>query len=112
MKEIQHFFYLLKYRLKTDLEVQMKTLHVIVKGRVQGVGFRATVEHFATKFGIKGTVKNLSNSSVEIYAQGRPENLEKLVDILRQTRGFAKVDHIAVELCDLQKQFDSFEILF
>lgn len=90
----------------------MKTLHVIVKGRLQGVGFRATVEHFAIKFGIKGTVKNLPNSSVEIYAQGSPENLEKLVDMLRQTRGFAKIEHISVELCDMQKEFDSFEIMF
>lgn len=90
----------------------MKTLHVIVKGKVQGIGFRATTEYYATKFNVRGTVRNLPNGSVEIYAQGNEESLHKLVDTLKKTKGFAKVEHVAVEECEMQKEFDRFRILF
>jgi acylphosphatase len=49
--------------------------HLIVRGNVQGVGFRFTVYRIAKEFGIHGTVENLPDGTVEIYAQGTFEPL-------------------------------------
>lgn len=59
-------------------------LHAIVRGEVQGVGFRATARHFATSLGVMGTVRNCTDGSVEIFAQGQKETLEVLLNNLRR----------------------------
>ena len=45
-------------------------IHTIAKGNVQGVGFRYTTYQMAKEIGLKGSVKNLPDGTVEIYAQG------------------------------------------
>lgn len=62
-------------------------LHAIVLGDVHGVGFRASTLHYAQQLGLSGNVKNLSNGSVEIEAQGHKDNLEKLLIFLKQRFG-------------------------
>jgi acylphosphatase len=56
-----------------------KRLHVIFKGRVQGVGFRYTCEGIAMNLGVKGWVRNLPNGDVEITAEGDQVLLESLL---------------------------------
>lgn len=90
----------------------MKTLHIIIKGKVQGVGFRAKVEHFAKKLGVNGSVRNLSDGSVEVYAQGAEEELDKFVDAIQSSSGLIKVDQFIKEECNIQKKYDSFAIVF
>ncbi len=50
----------------------------LVKGRVQGVGYRYFTEHWASQYGILGNVKNLWDGNVEVYAIGTPASLEEL----------------------------------
>lgn len=50
----------------------------IVRGRVQGVGFRFFVEHSATALGVQGWVRNLDDGTVEAYAIGNSEQLSAL----------------------------------
>ena len=57
----------------------MKSIHILVKGLVQGVWFRDTATKKANELNVKGTVQNLPNGDVEIYAQGEAANIEKLV---------------------------------
>jgi len=59
-------------------------LYAIIKGRVQGVGFRAATAKHAKKLYLKGTVRNLTDDSVEIYAQGAQPNLEQLLENLEK----------------------------
>jgi acylphosphatase len=59
-------------------------LCAIVKGSVQGVGFRATVKYYAEQLKLSGYVRNLPDGNVEIYAQGDKPLLQKLLDKLRQ----------------------------
>jgi len=84
-------------------------IHAMVKGFVQGVGFRATARHYATKHGIKGTIRNLADGGVEIYAQGNKHTLDKFFQHLLESFG----DY--VEIIDKQpispKQYDDFHIL-
>jgi acylphosphatase len=50
--------------------VTAQRLHAIVRGRVQGVGFRATTQHEARRSGLGGWVRNLPDGSVEVDAEG------------------------------------------
>ena len=56
----------------------MKIVHAIMRGRVQGVGYRAFVEHEALKHGIEGWVRNRRDGSVELQAIGPADRLEAL----------------------------------
>ena len=51
----------------------MNTVRLIVRGMVQGVGFRAFTVRAAERYGVRGWVRNLSDGSVEIAAQRAPE---------------------------------------
>ena len=66
----------------------------IVRGRVQGVGFRWFVEREAHILGISGWVRNNSDGSVEVMAQGTREQLQGLRSRLRQGPRAARVDDV------------------
>ena len=71
-------------------------LRAIVRGRVQGVGFRDYVQTRARLLGITGYVRNLSDGrSVEVVAEGPRHDLERLVDDLR--RGLSSAHITAVD---------------
>jgi acylphosphatase len=55
----------------------MKRLHVRYSGRVQGVGFRATVARLAKEFAVTGQVCNLTDGRVDLVAEGELAELEK-----------------------------------
>ena len=54
----------------------------IVKGRVQGVGYRAFVQYAAGAVGVRGWARNCDDGSVEVYAAGSPEQLSELCGYL------------------------------
>ena len=66
----------------------------IVRGRVQGVGFRWFVEREAHILGIAGWVRNNSDGSVEVLGQGTREQLLGLRSRLRQGPRAARVDDV------------------
>ena len=66
----------------------------IVRGRVQGVGFRWFVEREAHTLGISGWVRNNSDGSVEVLAMGTDEQLSNLRSRLRQGPRAARVDDV------------------
>jgi acylphosphatase len=59
-------------------------LFAIVKGRVQGVGFRAFVNGQAVKLGITGWVRNRWDGTVEVLAEGERQQLDQLVVALHR----------------------------
>ncbi|HXY77460.1 MAG TPA: acylphosphatase [Candidatus Acidoferrales bacterium] len=70
----------------------------LVRGRVQGVGFRWFVEREAQLLGIAGWVRNNHDGSVEVLAQGTRDQLFGLHSRLREGPRAARVD--AVEVSD------------
>ncbi len=87
----------------------MATIHLIVKGKVQGVFYRATTKKVARQAGITGWVKNLPNGDVEIMATGSQEVLQQFVDWCCKGPLGAKVDEIITT--DVEEQlFDHFTI--
>lgn len=56
----------------------------VVRGRVQGVGFRFFVEKHAQRLGLRGYAKNLSDGTVEVLAAGSPEQVQELAGYLQE----------------------------
>jgi acylphosphatase len=59
-------------------------LHVLIRGRVQGVSFRQSTYDVARKLRLVGEVRNLYDGSVEVTAEGEREALETLLEWLHQ----------------------------
>jgi acylphosphatase len=69
----------------------------LVTGRVQGVGYRNFVEHAAGKLNVYGYVRNRRDGSVEVFAMGTPEELQKLRKALERGPMMAQVADVAEE---------------
>ena len=63
---------------KESSSKQLCARRYLVRGRVQGVGYRYFVERVAAELGLTGYAKNLENGSVEVYAVGAPDRLKEL----------------------------------
>ena len=74
------------------------TKHLVITGRVQGVGFRYYIEFKARQFHVTGWVRNRSDGSVEAMIQGTPENVDAL--IVRAHRGPPNASVAAVTVSD------------
>jgi len=73
---------------------QVEARRFLVRGRVQGVGFRWFVEREAHTLGIAGWVRNNPDSSVEVFAMGSREQLAGLRSRLRAGPRAARVDDV------------------
>lgn len=60
----------------------MKTLEIVITGRVQKVGFRACARKIAMDLKVTGTVMNLADGKVQIFATAEPIILEKFISML------------------------------
>lgn len=59
----------------------------VFRGRVQGVGFRATASRIARGLPVAGSVRNLADGGVELIAEGEAADLDELVGSIRRTYG-------------------------
>ncbi|MEP7164354.1 MAG: acylphosphatase [Ferruginibacter sp.] len=87
----------------------MPTFHLLIKGKVQGVFYRASTKKAAITFSITGWVRNKENGDVEALATGTSIQLKKFVNWCRQGPAGAQVN----ELIETEKEeikFDSFTI--
>ena len=82
----------------------------LVRGRVQGVGFRWFVEREAHILQIAGWVRNNPDSTVEVLAQGTPEQLAGLHSRLREGPRAARVDEVEVNEAEPIPGLTSFQI--
>lgn len=88
----------------------MKRVHLLVKGRVQGVAFRAYTKVEAEKLNLSGYVRNLPDGSVEILAEGKQESLETLVLWAHKGPPVSKVTEVIEKFSDAVGGFNNFEI--
>lgn len=59
--------------------MEPRRIHVVVKGKVQGVYYRASTQAQAQALGLTGWVRNLANGDVEFEAQGSQDKLDSLL---------------------------------
>jgi len=88
----------------------MQTIKIRVEGQVQGVFFRQSTKEKANQLGIKGTVQNCEDDSVEIVATGTKEQLNQLVAWCWQGPPKAIVTNVTSQDLSLQ-QFYNFSII-
>jgi acylphosphatase len=92
-------------------EYPMIQVHAYFSGIVQGVGFRYTVQRYATSLGVCGWVKKLPEGRVEMKAEGSREVLEELIQRILQ-RFDASIREKTIYWGQAVEGFKSFEITF
>ncbi|MDP1646030.1 MAG: acylphosphatase [Thiobacillus sp.] len=85
----------------------MKTQHLRIHGRVQGVWFRESMCREAERLGVTGWVRNAPDGSVEAVIQGSAEAVDTLTGWARSGPPQARVERI--ELSEAHGQFSGFE---
>lgn len=87
----------------------IKHLKINVRGKVQGVYYRASTAEKARELGLKGFVRNQGDGSVYIEVEGDERILDQLVSWCNQGPPAARVDECVVEQGDVQN-FKEFSI--
>jgi len=81
----------------------------LVRGRVQGVGFRYFAQKSAASLGLTGYTRNLDDGRVEVYAVGPEEKLSQLAGLLHTGPRWAEVRGVEEQEVSVQ-QYGSFRI--
>jgi acylphosphatase len=88
----------------------MPTYHLIIKGKVQGVFYRATAKKIADELGVTGWVKNTADDNVEAVVSGTEEQINKFIAWCKKGPAKAKVtDMIATP--QPETQFKDFSVI-
>jgi acylphosphatase len=83
-------------------------LRAVVRGEVQGVGFRWAVQRQAGRLGLTGYAENLPDGSVRVEAEGDPTLLDELEAFLRQGPRWAEVESLDAERLPATGEFRDF----
>lgn len=89
----------------------MKHLNVLVKGKVQGVYFRASTKAVADQLGVKGFVLNQPDGTVYLEAEGDAMALDFLLDFCNEGPYDAEVEAVEVTETTELKHFKNFEVI-
>ena len=85
--------------------------HAIVRGRVQGVGFRVFVYEEAVRLGLRGWVRNRPDGTVEVVATGDAPGLDRLIERIRRGPPASRVDSVDVSRpLEPSPEFTRFEL--
>jgi acylphosphatase len=79
------------------MQQSIRRAHVIVRGRIQGVGYRYSTRSRAASLGVDGWVRNRADGNVEAVFEGTAERVELLLRWCRQGPSAAYVDEIEVD---------------
>lgn len=84
---------------------------IIVKGIVQGVGFRAFIYRNALKLPtLKGYVKNLPDGSVEIICRGEKKEVDELITAAKRGPWGSRVDSVEIAEIEIEKDIEGFSV--
>ena len=91
----------------------MKRLHAVASGRVQGVGYRASIlRGVAAVHGVTGYVKNLVDGRVEIVAEGTDAQLREVISVAKAGSGWSDVSELDVSYGEPTGEFLEFTITY
>jgi len=88
----------------------MHLVHVVIRGRVQGVGFRYFAAREARRLEVSGVVRNLADGAVEVEAEGERATLERLLEALHTGPRAARVASVDVHWSEGTARHRGFEI--
>jgi acylphosphatase len=95
---------------KSLIQNQPRRVHVIVTGRVQGVGFRAFTDDQARKLGLVGWVLNRSDGSVEAVVEGTADQVERLMVLIKRGPESARVEAVRAVDEPYKGEFKDFQV--
>jgi Acylphosphatases len=87
-------------------------IHIWVRGRVQGVGFRAFAQQAGMVLGLNGWVRNMGYDKVEAVAEGPREKLEKFADAIKRGPRAGNVEEIKVEWEPVRGELKGFNVKY
>ncbi|MBC8472228.1 MAG: acylphosphatase [Planctomycetes bacterium] len=85
--------------------------HITFSGRVQGVGFRFTARRAANRRQLTGYVRNMSNGSVEMLAQGQPEEVDDCIQDIKEYF-YGSIRATSIREIPLDPKYSDFQITF
>jgi len=88
-----------------------KRLHLIVRGRVQGVFYRASAQREARRLGLTGWTKNRHDASVEVIVEGEEDQVKDFLAWAQQGPSTARVDKTETRWRSYTGEFPDFRIL-
>jgi len=88
----------------------LKQVLLVVRGRVQGVFFRASTQREAKRLGLSGWVKNRPDGSVEILAEGEEEGLKEVIAWANRGPSAARVERVDVRWRSFSGDYFDFRI--
>jgi acylphosphatase len=91
-------------------ELPKTRARITVRGRVQGIGFRAFARAKAIPLLLRGYAKNLPDGSVEVVVEGPKPNIEKFVAELHEGPALATIEDLNVAWGEFKGEFTDFEI--
>ncbi|UCG93871.1 MAG: acylphosphatase [Candidatus Aerophobus sp.] len=94
------------------MEVKKVRAHVLIKGRVQGVFFRAETRSQAYSLGLTGWVRNRWGGSVEAVFEGEDQKVRKMIAWCYKGPPSAVVEDVEVEWEDYKGEFASFSVRY
>ena len=83
-----------------------------IHGDVQGVSFRYYTQEQAQELGLTGWVQNDPEGTVSIVAEGKEEDLKKLIDWIRKGPSLAKIDKVDIGWQNFKGELEGFEIKY
>ena len=89
----------------------LKQLQIIVRGRVQGVFFRASAQRESRRLGLSGWVRNRVDGSVEIVAEGEEASIRELCGWAQKGPSAARVDRVDTRWRSFSGDFPDFRIV-
>ncbi len=89
----------------------MYCVNIIVKGKVQGVFYRASAKDEAIALGVKGWIRNLENGDVEAVACGEEKEVKEFIEWCRQGPIRADVKELIITETPGVEEFESFKLI-
>jgi acylphosphatase len=86
-------------------------LHLSIYGNVQGVFFRANAQSVASRLAVAGWIKNNEDGSVELMAEGDPQNLRKLLEWCKKGPAGAAVQNVEETWGVATGEFSGFDVI-
>lgn len=86
--------------------------HVVIRGYVQGVWFRASTRDEATRIGVSGWVRNLSDGSVDALFEGEKKKVEEIIGWCHRGPSGAQVSKVEISWEPYKAEFKHFDIRY
>ncbi len=90
--------------------ITMERLHAVIRGSVQGVGFRYFIQRKARQLSLRGWVRNNDDGTVELVAEGARPELERLMMAAEEGPRMARVQRVEAQWSSATGGLDDFDL--